>query len=381
MISLLEFVNSRRTKGTQGQYRQSLCLFFECLSGATWEGRNRPPDHVTLMDSLSIEYLNTQHDYLSDLIKFVAYLEKYSQNAKILHLTTTILWLELNDITLKRAQIDFIRSGAGKRMVETEHHILTHDEMHRWYMALSRLGRVVLMTQLATGMRLGEVLGLEPEDIDLDAGWVWVRRAGPKTKSKTPKNQKPRYTFLTDEAVIEIREWMTYRETWMNQASRKWFKQDHSHETRVFPCSQNTIQEAYTRGLIKIGLFEQDPNTNWGTVTSHSIRKYFNSQLKLGMPEIMVEKLLGHVGYLNGVYDQYTPEQIRAEYDKNCHLICLHAAENLPAIKADLQSQAEFSRSLASENMRLQQQLQSEMREREEQARRISAIEAAMSKR
>lgn len=46
MISLLQFVNSRRTTGTRDQYRQSLCLFFECLSGVTYEGRDGGHERV-----------------------------------------------------------------------------------------------------------------------------------------------------------------------------------------------------------------------------------------------------------------------------------------------------------------------------------------------
>ena len=46
MISLLQFVNSRRTSGTRDQYRQSLCLFFECLSGVTYEGRDGGHERV-----------------------------------------------------------------------------------------------------------------------------------------------------------------------------------------------------------------------------------------------------------------------------------------------------------------------------------------------
>ena len=358
MISLSTFVSSRRSTGTRDQYRHSLCLFFECLSGVERVGRNRSPEHIAHMDQLSITYLSGPQDYVSDLIHFVTYLDKYSQNSKTLHLSTTILWLELNDVTLKRAQIDFIKSGAGKRRTETEGHILTHEEIKRWYESLSRLGRVVLLVQLSSGMRLGEVLGLEPGDVDLDKGIVWVRRSGPKTK--IPKNQKQRITFLTEEALYSVREWLTYRDTWVDQACRKFNGRTKKNmvDTRIFPASHNTIQEAYTRGLKKIGLYERDENTDRATVTSHSVRKYFNSQLKMGMPDALVEKLIGHAGYMGGIYDQWNVEQLKSEYDKYSYLVSIFASENVPVIKAELVNQQENIRSLVSENIKMRTELE-----------------------
>lgn len=227
-------------------------------------------------------------------------------------------------------------------------------------------------------MRIGEVLGLEPDDVDLDNGIVYVRRSNQNRKST--KNQRERITFLTDEAIFAIREWMAYRDTWVDQACRKLNGQvkANNYDSRIIPATNNTIQEAYTRGLKKAGLFERDPETNWCTITSHSLRKYFHSQLKTAMPAEMVESLMGHEGYLSGAYRRYSVEQLQAEYDKACHLVSLSSPENLPAIKADLQSQAEISRTLVGENVRLKQQLDAEKTEREAQSRRIAAIEAAL---
>lgn len=358
MISLLQFVNSRRTVGTRDQYRQSLCLFFECLSGVTYEGRSRSPDHVTHMDRLSIEYLQADQDHVSHLLQFVTYLSGYASNPKNLHLSTVILWLDLNDIALKKSQVAFVKSSIERRQVTTRDHILTHEEIKKWYEHLSRIGRVTLIVQLATGMRIGEVLGLEPDDVDLDNGIVYVRRSN--QNRKTTKNQRERVTFLTDEAVFALQEWLAYRDTWVDQACRKLNGQvkSNTYDTRIIPATNNTIQEAYTRGLKKAGLFERDPETNWCTITSHSLRKYFHSQLKTAMPAEMVESLMGHEGYLSGSYRRYSVEQLQAEYDKACHLVSLSSVENLPAIKADLQNQREVMQAVVAENQRMRVELE-----------------------
>jgi integrase len=357
MISLLQFVNSRRTQGTKHQYRQSLCLFFECLSGTKYEGYSRSADHVARMDELSLEYLKSEQDHISNLLQFITYLSGYAPNPKNLHLTTVILWLDLNDISLKKSQIQFLKSSIEKRRVQTQDHILTHDEIKRWYEHLSRIGRVALMMQLSSGMRIGEVLGLEPEDVDIEDGIVYVRRSN--AGRTTTKNQKERVTFLSNEAIFALKEWLEYRDTWVHQSSRRWMgKHRNMGDTRIIPASNNTIQVVYTNGLEKAGLLERDPNTGWATITSHSIRKFFHSQLKTVMPAEMVEALMGHEGYLSGSYRRYSVDQLKKEYDKAYYAISLHSAENLPEIKAERESMSHSLQYLMSDNIKKESEIQ-----------------------
>lgn len=84
-------------------------------------------------------------------------------------------------------------------------------------------------------MRIGEVLGLEPDDVDLDNGIVYVRRSN--QNRKTTKNQRERITFLTDEAIFAIREWMAYRDTWVDQACRKLNGQVNNQRLKPLACT------------------------------------------------------------------------------------------------------------------------------------------------
>lgn len=66
---------------------------------------------------------------------------------------------------------------------------------------------------------------------------------------------------------------------------------------------------------------------------------------------------MGHEGYLSGSYRRYSVEQLKAEYDKASYLVSLYGSENLPAIKADLQSQREVVQSVVNENIMLKRRL------------------------
>lgn len=102
-----------------------------------------------------------------------------------------------------------------------------------------------------------------------------------------------------------------------------------------------------------------------------SLLEYVNSRRTTGTKHQYRQSLCLFFECLTG---KSYPGQSRTED----HLVSMSSPENLPAIKADLQSQAEISRTLVGENVRLKQQLDAEKIEREAQSRRIAAIEAAL---
>ncbi len=338
MLSLLDFCNSCRTRGTTDQYRQSLCLFFECLSGIGYEGRRRPQDHVALMEQKSIEYLSDKQDYVRDLLKFSTYLSKYSPAARNLHVTTTILWLELNDIIIPKAKRMFIKNRLGQRKPITKDHPISHDEIKRWYEHLTRLPKVVLLIQMSSGMRIGEVLALMPEDVDFSTSPVTVHVRGTKSPDgiKEPKNGSERYTFISTEAAFALKEWLEVRDAYMVATCKRTggtTKKD-PNDPRLIPVCHNTIQTGYTNGLKKSGLHEVDQKTRWSTISSHSLRKFFISQLKVaGMPGEMVELLAGHEGYLSDSYRRFPVQQVRDAYLQAEHAVSLSSPVDLQKFK------------------------------------------------
>lgn len=364
MLSLLDFVGSCRKRGTRDQYRQSLCLFFECLTGSTYEGRRRPADHVAHLETASLDYLSSSQDYIRDLIKFSTFLADYAPTVQHSHMTTVLLWLELNDIAIPRAKLKFVKNRLPKKRVSTRDHALTHDEIRRWYEHLSRVGRITLQIQLSTGMRIGEALALMPDDIDWSTEPVTVHIRGTRTVDGIgePKNGEPRISYLSSEAAFALKEWLAYRPEYFAGTCKKLGQGrtlKDSTDPRLIPVVHNTIQTAYTNALKKAGLFQVDKKTNWSTITSHSLRKFANSQLKAaGMPAEMVEMILGHEGYLSGAYRRYPEEQVRKAYLAVEYAISLNAPSNMPAIRADLEQSKETQQALAGELIRLRNDLE-----------------------
>ena len=94
-----------------------------------------------------------------------------------------------------------------RRMKETkpEFVFLDFEEAERLVAAADPEWRVMIITGLKTGMRLGELLGLQWNDVDLVAGRVIVRRNLVRGILGTPKSGKNREIPLSDDAITALK--------------------------------------------------------------------------------------------------------------------------------------------------------------------------------
>ena len=73
------------------------------------------------------------------------------------------------------------------------------------------------------------------------------------------------------------------------------------------------------------------------------------------MPEGIVEKLMGHTGYLNGSYDRFSEKEVKKYYDENYKVLSvfsdLHKIDEY--VEPRLQEQDGVITSVVRENMRL----------------------------
>lgn len=319
-------------EGTRDVYKQAICSFLETVYDLPYKGYGRDAGHLKLMNEKSIEYLASDRDHFDDLLTYLQTNTKLAPKTKRGHLSTVIYWLELNENVLKRAEREFLTKQAGSFKAITEDYPISCDEIRRWYEHLSRMGRVLLLVQMSSGMRIGEVLALTPDDVNLDASPVEVKVSKTKLHSgevqEHTKNKTSRYTFISSEAALAVREWLLVRDAWLKTSSRRTFKgEDAQEDTRIFPTAHTTVQEMYTRGLKKAGLFQVDRKTGQATISSRALRRYFTSQMKTAMSPDMVEELIGHEGYLSSSYRRYPVDQVRQAYQNAEYTVSLNAPD------------------------------------------------------
>jgi integrase len=73
-----------------------------------------------------------------------------------------------------------------------------------WACHASGQWKVLFALLARTGMRIGEAIGLEVEDLDLAAGMIRVRRSIWKGKAITPKTKRSKRPIYIEPALVEM---------------------------------------------------------------------------------------------------------------------------------------------------------------------------------
>ena len=157
---------------------------------------------------------------------------------------------------------------------EPEFRFFDFDEADRLITSSSPVWRAMVVVAVRTGLRLGELIGLRWQDVDLKSGLLHVRQAVSRGVIGTPKSGKPRPVDLCEEAVAALRE--------------------HRHLRGPFVFC-NADGKMLTKGQCKWPLWMACrsaglPDTGW-----HVLRHTFASHLAIrGAPLKTIQELLGH---------------------------------------------------------------------------------------
>ena len=149
----------------------------------------------------------------------------------------------------------------------------TREELKALFEAAERLQhRVLFETLYATGLRVGEVVALRPEDIDSSAMLVHVRRG---------KGARPRRVMLSPWLLRDLREyWRRERPT------GPWLFSGRDPDRHV---STRAVQAALAEAVARAGIQRR--------VTPHTLRHAFaTGLLDAGVDLPTIQRLLGHAG-------------------------------------------------------------------------------------
>ncbi len=193
---------------------------------------------------------------------------------------------------------NWLPQNPADRIIKPRHHaerkeLWTPDELGRFLEATTDDWLAPLWTvAIATGCRLGELVGLKWEDVTLATGCVTVRRNLQPIKGQwvegTPKTKAgERSISLPHEAVVALRRQKAQQAEWRLQAGERW-----NDRGLLFtslngePLSRSTIEHNLTRQCRRLGIRE---------VTPHGLRHLHASLLlSEGTPITAVSSRLGH---------------------------------------------------------------------------------------
>lgn len=156
---------------------------------------------------------------------------------------------------------------------------------------------VVTKTLLDTGMRIGECLSIEPENIDFKHKSILITN---------PKNKQQRYVYFSPKLSLELKNWVKYRDRY-------------SESNYVFPTTRGTQLDIrnYEKALREAG---KKVNVD---IHPHQLRNNFAKYYILnGGDWFTLSRILGHssVEVTQKAYLDFSDEEVGKKYQMHSPL-------------------------------------------------------------
>lgn len=305
-------------------------------SGGEWE---------SLADRYVGECRAQKRRYFDDLLSFITFLaeEKRPPASIYAYVNSVKNWITYTldvDLTSRERKILRSRLPKGKR-ARTVEDDLTREKLQKILTHCDAKGRALFLFLVSSGIRIGEALQLRMGDIDLDHDPPKVTVRGEYTKAGDAY-----ITFISKEARTALEEWLKIKDEYLESArnrgrgiSKTGYGRGvkNGEDDRIFPFSSLVAHSMWANALKKAGLEERDNGTKRRTLHIHMLRKFFMSQLKLVIPEVIVEALAGHTGYLDEAYRRYTCKQIAEYYRKGEPYLYINVPREIREIQTGFQ--------------------------------------------
>jgi len=292
------------------------------------------------------KYLNKKRDYEADIKKFVDTLHNYAPITQRGYISVIKRFFYINDIDFKPKfwelnVKDKIKNG----------YALTLDDKPsitqlKTILSYGDLKAKTLFTILASsGMRVSECLRITPDHIDFNSDPTMIT-----LESTMTKGNRPRRVFISSEATNLLSEWLNGgRERYLKELEMYMtgIHKVNRSDKRIFPIESCAVRLLWSRLLKKSGLDKKSIETGRYELHPHSLRKFFMSQMKTQIPEVIVEAIIGHSKYLDEAYRRYSLDEIKQYYLKGMSSIMIF--ESTP----DLTEHNERISQLEHENLEL----------------------------
>ncbi|MFH1327592.1 MAG: site-specific integrase [Candidatus Bathyarchaeota archaeon] len=292
MDKIEEFLKTYQSKSTLNTYKYALNKFFKCVG--------IKPE----------KYFGRDRNYEEDLRSFQASIkDKPPKTVKTLISAVRSFFVE-NDVELGEKFWRGLRRKIKGNRAWTVDQVPSNQELRRILSHMDVKGRALCLTLASSGMRIGEALQLQLDDVELNNEPAKIT-----IQAKYTKTGNSRMAFISQEAKETLEEWLRVREKYINGAVGK----SHIHvktakDERIFPFDVSTAYIIWQNALSKSGFLKKDKATGRNTIHPHVLRKFFRTKLGAIIPVDVTEALMGHEGYLTEVYRKYSVEDLAKFY-------------------------------------------------------------------
>jgi integrase len=384
-VSVSEFLARKKlkSKATESLYRLYLRIYFTNLYPelANLEGES----FDKRLDEVSLRYVSDDNDYEGDLFRFVSKYPKDQPKTRSTRTGAVLSYLATNQIAIDNET----KWGIGFSGAEpvTEDRIPSLSELRTICEHLPLNARAMVLVMASSGMRIGETLKLEVDDLNLKTDPA--RIVIPYTISK---GKKGRTVLITPEAKELLQRWLPQREKYIVQAKARSKGLPHANvdleSKRVFPYTTEQFAFYWKKALRKAGFVEKDKNTRRWLVHAHSLRKFFRARGAWQNFEV-AEFLMGHLSSLKETYSKYKENfdsKVIPEYvNAMSGLMIFENGETIRELKSGLEDAKQELAESKADRMNLatmfklmQEKLERADREREQITQEMSIIRKKM---
>jgi len=235
-----------------------------------------------------------------------------------LKLSAVRVFLAENGVELPQRFWKRLRSRLKGSRPLTLDKIPTPSQLRRIVSHLPVKGKALFLILASSGARIGEVIGLSLDDVDLESD-------PPRLEIRNTKTGNPRVVFISREAKEAVEHWLYVRKNYYLKtvAGRTTRAPRPREDNRLFPFTIYNAYGMWNNALRKAGLAEKDPKTNYHKYHPHVLRKFFRTRLGSEIPVEVVETLMGHEGYLTDVYRRYGEEELARYYKEGEHALLI----------------------------------------------------------
>lgn len=311
-------------------------MFFESIYEET------TPENL---DDIAEKYFSQKRDYQKDIRNFLTSLNGSAPLTIRLKLSSLKTFFIENEVELPLKFWRMInRKIKGSRALTLDR-IPTKSELKQILMHMPIQGKALYLCLASSGMRIGELLQTNIDDLSLNEEPAHVQIRGEITKTGNS-----RHAFFSRETKEALVEWLKVREDYLKAAIGKSHLYDKvSVDPRLFPFNESTAYSLWKKALHKAGLNGRDKSTDRERLHPHVLRKFFRTRLgAAGIQIDVVEALMGHKGYLTEVYRKYTVQDLAKFYLKG---------EPALLVFTDTQKVVELQKAIEEKNLELQKNI------------------------
>jgi len=235
----------------------------------------------------------------------------------------------------------------GTRKPITQDSILDHSMIRKILVHASPMARAVILIQLSSGIRIGELNQLRLTEFDMNNRSITIPHWAAKDKEQ-------RTSFFTEEAAEALQMWLAYKPAYLERMKKQCVHIPLRKNDNVFNMSITSIREGVEKAIQGAGLKVVDKYTRRMTITTHSFRKFFITQLKLTMQNDGVEKLAGHELPYESAYFRMSDADMMKEYRKHEQVLYIGSDES---VRTTLNNVDRNIAAVLMENKRLQEEV------------------------